>query len=85
MGEKKYVTTVITTANNYWMNLEIKQNTIYNILNDMMEVQKHSFEYRGQTYLTDKDTLNEVYRMSFNGEYDALELFIECSDEIEKL
>ena len=43
------------------------------------------FTYKGQKYITTKPMLNEVYRLSFNGEFDELELLIELSDEIQKI
>lgn len=44
-----------------------------------------SFSYKGVKYYTNKETLNEVYKLIFNGEYNTLELLIECSDEIQKI
>lgn len=43
-----------------------------------------SFSYKGVKYYTNNETLNEVYKLIFNGEYDALELLLEVSDEITK-
>jgi hypothetical protein len=43
------------------------------------------FKYKGQTYITTKSMLNEVYRLTFNGQFTELELLIELSDDIQKI
>ena len=44
-----------------------------------------TFEYDGNVYITDKETLNEIFELLMNYEYDTLDLLIECSDNIHKL
>ena len=46
----------------------------------------HSFEYCGETYIVKtKAMFNELYRLSFNQDWNTLELLFECSDEIQKI
>lgn len=64
----------------------LNELTLYCIdLRGYVKEPRLSFQYKGEKYYTNKETLNEVYKLIFNGEYDALELLLEVSDEIQKL